>query len=542
MISRIEKMTGGVKTLLGEMPYTAELYWRLRQRGRPTGGFTFQELRQALPVWREQALAARGKASPASGKKVLIFGTLRYWIEHAVLTGMALGGLGHAVSLAYLPYANWHKDTPRFDLRRQNEYLRDLLQQAAPVMQSRSWFGAAPALNDLPAEMRPHIREAALQDTQYTLQVEEVDLSDHLYAMRLARNVQAANAALQDMSRDKPDVVLLPSGSILEFAAVYHTARHLEIPVVTYEFGEQKQRIWFSLNSQVMRQDTDAMWAAYRERPLTDEQLTQIRELYAARQNARLWQNFARSWQGVPSAGGQKVRADLGLDGRPVVLLAANVIGDSLTLGRQVFTDTMTEWLVRTTRAFAARPQVQLVIRIHPGERYTQGPSVAEVVKNALAPIGGIPENIHLVAADAAVNTYDLVESADLGLVYTTTVGMEMALSGVAAVVIGQTHYRGRGFTYDPSSWDEYDALLAKAFSAPGGLRLTEEQVKQAWNYAYHFFFDFPCPFPWHLWHFWKDVADWPLERVLAPQGQERFGQTFRYLTGEARSWGGDAA
>ena len=63
-----------------------------------------------------------------------------------------------------------------------------------------------------------------------------------------------------------------------------------------------------------------------------------------------------------------------------MVLLATNVIGDSLTLGRQVFSESMTEWLQRTVQDFAAPPDVQLVIRIHPGERYTKGPSVAEVI------------------------------------------------------------------------------------------------------------------------------------------------------------------
>ena len=65
------------------------------------------------------------------------------------------------------------------------------------------------------------------------------------------------------------------------------------------------------------------------------------------------------------------------------------MIGDSLTLGRQVFTESMTEWLERTVLQFAARPQAQLVVRIHPGERYTQGPSVADVVHRVLPELRG---------------------------------------------------------------------------------------------------------------------------------------------------------
>ena len=46
-----------------------------------------------------------------------------------------------------------------------------------------------------------------------------------------------------------------------------------------------------------------------------------------------------------------------------------------------------------------------------------------------------LPEHIRLIGPKEKVNTYDLVEVADLGLVYTTTVGMEMAMNGVPVIV-----------------------------------------------------------------------------------------------------------
>jgi hypothetical protein len=76
---------------------------------------------------------------------------------------------------------------------------------------------------------------------------------------------------------------------------------------------------------------------AQRQRVSTLEQLERMRSLFMARQRGALWENFARLWQDTPAEGGEKARAALGLDERPVVLLATNVLGDSLTLGRQVF-------------------------------------------------------------------------------------------------------------------------------------------------------------------------------------------------------------
>jgi hypothetical protein len=380
------------------------------------------------------------------------------------------------------------------------------------------------------------IREVSLRDVQYTLQVEDVDLDGDLYRLRLERNLLATRAALGWMTANFPDVVLTPNGSILEMGAVYQTARHLGIPVVTYEFGEQRGRIWLAQDGEVMLQETDALWQSRRDIPLSEAQEAQVRELYASRQRADLWQNFSRRWQGQPGQGGEQARHTLGLDARPVVLLPANVIGDSLTLGRQVFTETMTEWLLRTVDYFAERPQTQLVVRIHPGERYTKGPSVKDVIvgRDHRKPL---PENIRLVAADDAVNTYDLVEIADLGLAYTTTVGMEMAMSGVPVIVAGHTHYREKGFTLDPGSWEAYFQMLELVLAQPEKQRLKDAQVKLAWAYAFSFFFDYPRPFPWHLLHFWNELETWPMERVLSAEGQEVYGDTFRYLTGEPVKW-----
>jgi capsule polysaccharide export protein KpsC/LpsZ len=205
------------------------------------------------------------------------------------------------------------------------------------------------------------------------------------------------------------------------------------------------------------------------------------------------------------------------------------VIGDSLTLGRQVFSQNMTEWLQSTIRTFASRPDAQLVVRVHPGERYTKGPSVADVIQQT---IPELPENIRIVAASDPLNTYDLIEIADLGLVYTTTVGMEMAMSGVPVIVSGQTHYRGKGFTLDPDSWDEYADLLGQVSTQTGPARLDRSQVQLAWQYAYRFFFDYPLAFPWHLLHFWNELEEWPLERVLSGEGLAKYGAAFRYLAG----------
>jgi len=176
-----------------------------------------------------------------------------------------------------------------------------------------------------------------------------------------------------------------------------------------------------------------------------------------------------------------------------------------------------------------------MVIRVHPGETLVpKAKSMGQVVREALP---SLPDHIHVIGAADKVNTYDLIEIADLGLAYTTTVGLETAMNGTPVISCGQTHYRGRGFTIDPASWDEYFAALERVLSDLPAHRLSESQTAAAWNYAYRFFFEYPRPFPWRLMNFWDDLQVWPLEKVLSAEGRAEFGDTFKFLVGEPFTW-----
>lgn len=522
-------MASAVKKFLGEIPFAADLYDSIRT-GRPNTRYNLSQLEAALPKAVAEARPFIEKAK--RGRKLLLFATLHYWVEQAAVIGLALRGMGHEVTIAYLPYHDWRKDINKFDLRRQDLYTRRVLQPLDGLVKCASLLDLRPA-----PVLRPDLAEdialVSNYDAQYTLQVEDVDTKSALYKMRLRRNDFAARAALTLMQDLKPDTVLIPNGTITELGAVYRAARYLCLRTITYEFNDQREQVWIAQDDEVMRQNTDRLWNARGGTRLTRPQRALIEELESARMGGRSFGKSARRWQDVETKGGEKLRRQLGLDKkRPIVLLATNVLGDSLTLGRNIFARSMAEWIAKTVRFFASRPEVQIAIRIHPGERLTHGPSMSEVVKGALA---GIPENIHLIGPLEKVNTYDLMEIADLGLVYTTTTGLEMAMNGIPVIVCGQTHYRGRGFTLDPQSWEEYFSLIDSTLKNKKSL--TKNQIETAWEYAYRFFFEYPQVFPWRLMHFWKDMEIWPMKRVLSKEGRKEFGRTFDYLAGEKMKW-----
>ena len=526
-----------LRNFLGELPLAAELDYTLRQRNRARKDhFNLSRLERELPHGVAQAKPYIENA--ASGKKILFFATLHYWIEQAAYLSLTLAGLGHKVTLLTLPYSEWHKEKDKLTQKQRGLHTRDALSSLAPYVTHASFLELKPA-HDLPASFHAEIEEVSLWDAQYTLMREEVDMANAgdkaLYDLRIKRNTFAALAALEWMQINKPDVVLIPNGLILEMGIVFRVAKYLNIPAVTFEFNDQREQIWLAQNTSIMQQDTDYLVRDRCSLPMTDEMYERLADLENARRGARVWGKSNRLWQYVSSQGAEETRKALGLDKRPVVLLAANVLGDSLTLGRNIFADSMSAWITKTVQYFAERTDVQLVVRIHPGEKIVpQAKSMGTVVREALSEV---PSHIHIIGALDNVNTYDLIEIANLGLAYTTTVGVETAMNGIPVISCGRTHYRNRGFTIDPNTWDEYFSALEKVLSDLPAHALTEEQTAKAWNYAYRFFFEYPHPFPWRLMNFWDDLEVWSLEKVLSDEGMSQFGNTFRFLIGEPFTW-----
>lgn len=523
-------MNSGLKNILGSVPGASAIYTAVRP-GRPRTRYNLEQLAERLPT---AVAEARPFAEHArAGTRLLLFATLHYWIEQAAVVGLTLRALGHDVAIAYLPYSSWEKEINPLDLRRQDVYTRRVMAPIEGLLRILPLLGEGKP-GPLPEELEQAAVQQSEYDAMYSLQNEQVDRESRLYKMRVQRNRGAAAAALRAVASEKPDVALIPNGLVTELGMFYRTADFLGIPTVTYEFNDHREQIWLAQGEVVMRQNTDALWEARGREPLTDSQRAEITGFERARSEGKLYGKGTRLWQDATAEGGARVRRDLNLDGRPVILLATNVLGDSLTLGRHRFAGSMAEWLGATVRHLISQAGIQLVVRVHPGERLIKGTSMLDVIRRAAT---GNPENLHIVTPSEKINTYDIMDIASLGLVYTTTVGLEMALRGIPVIVAGSTHYGKRGFTYDPDSWDDYFKILNEVIANLPSSRLKLEQIETAWNYAYRFFFEYPFDFPWRLMHFWKDLETWPLRKVLSDEGMSHFGRTFQHLAGEPIVW-----
>jgi hypothetical protein len=110
----------------------------------------------------------------------------------------------------------------------------------------------------LPPDLEQAVDQVSVFDAQYTLQVEDITRDRADLPAADERNREAALNARAWLMAHKPDVVIVPNGTIQEMGVVYRVARHLNLPTVTFEFSDQRERIWLAQDSEIMRHNTDA--------------------------------------------------------------------------------------------------------------------------------------------------------------------------------------------------------------------------------------------------------------------------------------------
>lgn len=171
---------------------------------------------------------------------------------------------------------------------------------------------------------------------------------------------------------------------------------------------------------------------------------------------------------------------------RPTVALLTNVVWDAqLHYPANAF-PSMLDWLIETVAWFARRPDLQLVIRVHPAEVTGALPSRQKVVDVLARAFPRLPSNVRVIPPESAASTYALAERCNAVLIYGTKTGVELASRGVPVIVAGEAWIRGKGMTVDAASAADYFAALERL---PLPDRLPPEMVERALRYAFHFFF-----------------------------------------------------
>jgi len=293
-------------------------------------------------------------------------------------------------------------------------------------------------------------------------------------------------------------------GIYVPWGIVGAVARQEGVHVSTWNVAYRKRRFIFSHDDTYHHTLMHEPLEHWEDLPLPAAQERELLQYLSSRRDGVFdWIVFHRPNRQTP----QDIARRLGLDGsKPVIGLLTSVTWDAqLHYPANAFPN-MIEWLVQTCEYFARRPDLQLLIRVHPAEisgfPRSRQPILGELRKRlpSLAP------NIIVVPPDSGMSTYGLMSLCNAAIIYSTKTGVELTSVGIPVIVAGEAWIRNKGITLDASSPAEYFRILERL---PFSDRLAPSQLARARRYAYHFFFNRMIPLP-----FIEPKAGFPIYRL----------------------------
>jgi hypothetical protein len=178
---------------------------------------------------------------------------------------------------------------------------------------------------------------------------------------------------------------------------------------------------------------------------------------------------------------------EVGLDpNKPTIGMLSNVAWDAqLHYPANAFKN-MFEWVFQIFDYFSTRPDMQLLVRIHPAEIRGTVPSRQLLLDEINARYPKRPSNIFVVPPDRDISTYALMGLCSTALIYGTKMGVELSSIGMPVIVAGEAWIRNKGLTLDATSPAQHLEMLKQL---PSLAKLTGDRLQRARRYAYHFFF-----------------------------------------------------
>ncbi|MGH2563298.1 MAG: hypothetical protein ACRDE5_02215 [Ginsengibacter sp.] len=307
--------------------------------------------------------------------------------------------------------------------------------------------------------------------------------------MKLLKDAARLSALVGDyLVSQNPDRVIMSHGIYPTWGPAFEIINKAEIPIVTYGRGKKAHTQKFNWNMTSDWWDVSEEWEKVKDVPLNEEQHQKINQYLKTRishsEDVMVYNFGALEDREITL---QRFNLD---PGKLTYTLFTNVLWDAASTQREIAFKNPVEWDFETIKWFASQPAKQLIVKIHPAEVVigTNQPFADLIKKN----IPNLPSNVRLIEPNEEVNSWSIYKVTDLGIVHTTTAGMELPLLGIPSIVVSRTHFRAKGFTVDIYSKESYFNYLNNF--KKGNIEI-EKLKSLAERYAYLLFERYQIPF-----------------------------------------------
>ncbi len=354
------------------------------------------------------------------------------------------------------------------------------------------------------------IAETSLIDYCYLNLIEYPDRSyesSKLYQYRIITNTESLIRLKKLLKYRRPKRLHIPGGANLENKICLYVAMKLGIEAVTYEIGEKAGKIVTTKNNHFWKFDSKELYLKYFNQ--YEKSLPDAYRVLEKRMEPRKFDDNIVAFQNTDVVDREKILEELKIGKEKKIALACtNVAWDAAALFMGRAFKSQIEWLIFLVEYFREKQNWQLIIRIHPGETLHKtntrlGADLVKVYNNKL------PENVKIIFPEDKINTYSIVKYAQIGFVFTSSIGMEMVMLGLPVITVGIVHYAELGFTYDPINKKDCEKTIDGLIN--NSLSVGEDWAKTAGVYfnIYHAEVYKDAVWNWRDFERYGKIANW---------------------------------
>src|SRR5688572_4577177 len=231
--------------------------------------------------------------------------------------------------------------------------------------------------------------------------------------------------------------IYVPEGLIGE------VARERNVRVADWTLAYRKQTFIFSHGDTYHKSLLAEPVSTWESLNWTQELDTQILDYLASRRyGTRDWVKFIEN----PREDLSVIGRELGIDfSKPCIGLLTNVMWDAQVSYDDNAFPNMLDWVLETIRFFEKRPELQLLIRVHPAELLGVPASRQPIIDEINRAFTTLPSNVFLIPPESTVSTYSLMSMCNAVIIYGTKAGIELAAMGIPVIVAGEAWLKNKG-------------------------------------------------------------------------------------------------
>jgi hypothetical protein len=315
-----------------------------------------------------------------------------------------------------------------------------------------------------------------------------IDLDDEselwIYRRHLASSILLTDRLNRLIDRERPDKMMGVHGVYVMHGTMADVCKSRGIPAVIYGTPYRKGTVWLSHQETYHRSLVDEPTTHWDQDRLDDGRRQIIIDYLRSREvGGRDNINYHPN----PVLDRQRIVDIVGLDlNKPIVTMFTNVVWDAQIYYPSNAFDNLFDWVFSTIDYFHRKPELQLVIRIHPAETKGGFTTRQPLFDEIMGRYPKLPPNVYVVRPESDVGSYTLAEMSKACLIFGTKMGLEIAYRGIPVIAAGESLNRGKGYTHDANTRQDYFALLDRLMDLP---RNPPETRERALRFAYYLFF-----------------------------------------------------